>query len=419
MKVALLTDFYVYDEAYSLIGVASTQLQMLRRSVDFVLVVDQAFPQSGTPWHAEDICLRRIPGVPRGNSIRVDTTWDKDIETLRAGIEAAVDDCDVVITHDLIFQPSLIKHHMAARKVAAGNPHIRWLHWIHSATNSFMSQYKQFVQGPFPNSTIVFPNAYDIPRVANNYEVPETSVAHVPHATDLSFVMAHPLSRTLAEQISLQDADVIGVYPARLDAGKQVEIGIEIFAGLKRMGQDVRYIVFDFHSTGQEKIAVRQRCEQIAVRQGLEVGREVVFTSTWSKETNVRCPRQMVRDFMAIGDVLILPSRSETYSLVAQEAALCKNLLVLNFDFPPMRSIYGDDALYAKFSSNIDVMNGQNGETTTKYGNRRAYMDEQAWRILSRLNESMALRQFRRVRKTRNPEAVYRDYLAPLIWRQS
>ena len=85
-----------------------------------------------------------------------------------------------------------------------------------------------------------------------------------------------------------------------------------------------------------------------------------------------------------------------------------------------MRSIYGEDALYACFSSNLDIRNGMDGNTNSTYTpSRSAYMDEQARRIMARLNESMALRQFRRVRKTRNPAAVYRDYLAPLIWRTS
>lgn len=413
-QVTILTEFYTHDEAYSLCGVISEQLEMLK---DYkpILVVDEAFPKEGTPWHEFE--MRRIPGVPRGNVIKKTDRWDEDIEVLRIGIEAALHDADVVISHDAIYQPSMILHHLAMRKVAAANPHIRWLHWIHSATPAFAKQHAELVKGRFPNSKIVFPNEYDRARVAANYNVPETDVVFVPHSTDpISFIMAHPLSKELAKEINLLEADVIGCYPARLDRGKQVEIVLEIFAGIKKTGRSVRCVVFDFHSTGGDKVTYREWLMKKCAEMGLSIGREVVFTSQWRKETHLSCPRQMVRDFMLVGDVFILPSRSETYSLVAQEAAMCKNLLMLNFDFPPMRNIYGENALYGKFSSNIDMLSGDAGETTTKYGDRQGYMSSMALKIIARLEESVILRQFRSRRKHRNPKAVFRDYFEPLLW---
>jgi len=418
MKTILLTDFYTLDEAYSLCGVVSEQIEMLREKYSPVtVIVDEAFPQSGTAWHTDGIELRRIPGVPRSNVIKIDATWDQDIETLRVGIEAALHDADVVISHDAVYQPSLCKHHLAMRKVAAANPNIRWLHWIHSATPSFAKQHAELVRGQFPNSKIVFPNEYDRARVAANYNVPETDVVFVPHSTDpISFIMAHPLSRELAKEINLLEADVIGCYPVRLDRGKQVEIVLEIFAGIKKTGRSVRCVIFDFHSTGGDKVTYRKWLMEKCAEMGLSIGYEVVFTSQWRNETNLSCPRQMVRDFMLVGDVFILPSRSETYSLVAQEAAMCKNLLMLNYDFSPMRSIYLENALYGKFSSNIDMLSGEDGQTTTKYGDRQGYMNDMALKIIARLEESMALKQFRFRRKHRNPKAVFRNYLEPLLW---
>jgi hypothetical protein len=415
MNIAVLTDFYEFDPAYSLCQVVDEQLRMIPGKK--VLILDQAFPQSGTVWHRDDVEIRRIPGVPRSNEIKRDPTWDDDIEKLRVGIEKAIEGIDVVITEDMIFQPAQIKAHCAAVIVANAHPNIKWLHRIHSATSSFARQHKNYVKGTFPNYRIIFPNAYDIPRIAACYEVAESQIRCVPHATDpVQFLMTHPLSKKLAADIDLLEADVIGCLPARLDSGKQVEIGIEIFGALKRMGKSVRYLIFDFHSTGGEKLVVRDRLINECIKQGLVVGKEVVFVSQWSKETNLRCPHEMIRDFMVIGDVLILPSRSETYSLVTQEAALCKNLLMLNFDFVPIRAVYGEDALYGKFSSNIDALNGMDGETNTKYADRDAYMMEMAKKIVGQLEGSMALRQFRFRRKHRNPQAIWREYLEPLLY---
>lgn len=413
MKTAILTEHYEHDEAYSLCQVIDTQLTMLPGKK--ILVVDEAFPKDGTPWHRDDIELRRIPGVPRSNRIAVDETWDEDIEKLRAAMVVALEGVTHVITHDMAYQPAQIKHWLAAAQIADVRPDLFWLHWIHSATNSFMTQRRRFREEPFPNSKLVFPNAYDVTRVANNYRVPETDVVHVPHATDPSeFLLSHPLSRRLAADINLWDADIIGCYPVRLDEGKQVELGLEVFAALKRMKLEIRYVVFDFHSTGGNKVTYRKRLKRDCKKLGLQIGREIVFMSEWSKETHVRSPHAMIRDLMVAGDLFVLPSKSESFSLIAQEAALCKNLLLLNFDFPPIRSIYGEDALYAKFSSNIDVMSGEDGETNTKYDSTKGYFDLQAKRVLSRL-DTMVLRQFRHRRKHATPQQIYRDYLEPLL----
>lgn len=419
MRVAHLTDFYGYDPAYSLCNVVDEQLRMLASNgYDHVLIVDEAFPKDGTPWHAYS--LRRIPGVPRSNVVDTTGNWQADIDCLADGLRAALADVDVVISHDLIYQPTEVKHNAAARIVAAERPAMRWLHWIHSATpvRTFIpdTARTRHLLTPFPNAKIVFPNAYDIPRIARSYGVPETDVVCVPHSTDaIEFLMSHPLSRQLANGIEVYEADYVGCYPARLDRGKQVEFGIEVFAALKELGHQVRYVVFDFHSTGGDKVEYRKWLTQLSEQHGLEVGREVVFTSSFVDQTRAGCPREMVRDVMALSDVLILPSKSETYSLVAQEAALCRNLLVLNFDFPPMRSIFGEDALYAKFSSNIDASSGLDGETTTRYADRADYLRDLALRIVARLNESMAQRQFRFRRKYRHPQYVFRYFLEPLL----
>lgn len=418
MKVVHLTDFFVYDPSYSLCNVLSEQLYMLHSNgYDHALVVDEAFPGKETPWHAYE--LRRIPGVPRGNVVDTSGNWQGDIDKLTEGMRVALAAADVVLTHDLIYQPSMVKHHCAARIVAAERPGMRWLHWIHSATpvSAFIPDgpRTKHLLTPFPNGKIVFPNAYDIPRVAAGYNVSESDVVCVPHSTDfVEFLMAHPLSRELARSIALHEADYVGCYPARLDRGKQVEFGIEIFAALKEIGNVVRYVVFDFHSTGGDKVEYRNWLVRLAERLGLEVGKEVVFVSQFTDETRTGSPRGMVRDFMAVGDVLILPSRSESYSLVAQEAALCKNLLVLNFDFPPMRSIFGENVLYAKFSSNIDALSGANGETNTQYADRHGYLLDVARRVVARL-DTMVLRQFRQRRKERHPQYTFQHYLEPLL----
>jgi len=145
---------------------------------------------------------------------------------------------------------------------------------------------------------------------------------------------------------------------------------IKIFKALKENECKVRLLIIDFHSTGGDKVAYREELIRLRDNLGLSPS-EVIFTSQVEQELHLSSPQKLVRDFMLISNLFVLPSKSETYSLVVQEAGLCGNLLVLNQDFPAMRSIYGNDPLYRQFSSNIDVNTGLDGETNTKIRQRR------------------------------------------------
>ena len=120
---------------------------------------------------------------------------------------------------------------------------------------------------------------------------------------------------------------------------------------------------------------------------------------------------------MQISTVYIHPSRSETYSLTAQEAAICGAILVLNFDFPPMRDIYGDEPMYVKFGSNIDAMTGQDGDTTVNYHpDVDAYCRTVAHQLTAQLEANSALKLKTRLRRTRNLDYVFREHLEPLLY---
>jgi len=144
---------------------------------------------------------------------------------------------------------------------------------------------------------------------------------------------------------------------------------------------------------------------------------ELIFMSEWKKETRTTSPRELIADIMQISTIYIHPSRSETYSLTTQEAALCGAILVLNFDFPPMRTLYGEEPIYAKFGSNIDTYTGQDGDTNVKYTDGiDAYCGLVAREIIAELGVNSALALKVRLRMTRNLNYVFRRHLEPLLY---
>ena len=192
-------------------------------------------------------------------------------------------------------------------------------------------------------------------------------------------------------------------------------MNIKTAAGIKRNNRSVRLIVADFHSTGGDKVTYRNELKSMAITEGLN-DFDVIFTSDFRPETKLSCPREMMRDLFLLSNVYIHPSVSETYSLTTQEAALCGNLLILNYDFPPMLSIYGPNALYYKFSSNLDVLSGLDGVTTTKYDNEKGYFDDLAMSIIYQVENNRVLAMKDKTRKERNIDVVFKKYLEPLFF---
>ena len=98
---------------------------------------------------------------------------------------------------------------------------------------------------------------------------------------------------------------------------------------------------------------------------------ELIWTSEYKELWSVEVPHEDVMSLMRLSNVFIMPSVSESYSLITQEAGLNKCVVVLNQDFPPFRDIFGGNAIYKKYSSNINVLADLaelDGNTPTEYG---------------------------------------------------
>ena len=366
VRVGILSSFVGWDPTYSLCRIVDEQIRMLVGSGYKPVVIVKAGFRPEEMFALPEVTLRYITPFPASNYIgeAIDATFKQDVEKLKTELIENLKDVDVVLTHDLIYQPESLKINFAARQAIKEDDHvskIRWLHWVHSATGpqtlgKELQQgdvYFQTVSQKFPNSFVIFPNAYSIPRVARDFGYEEDEVKVVPHSTNLpGFCEWEPLVTKLVMEKNMLSADAIAVYPIRLDRGKQVEIVIKIMAQLKKLGYIVRVIIPDFHSTGGDKVTYREDLKKIALDWGLN-DFDLTFTSEFHESWRVNVPRKVIPDLFELSNVFILPSKSETYSLIAQEAALLGNLLMLNHDFSPFRDIYGKDALYKQFSANI------------------------------------------------------------------
>ncbi len=417
-RVALLTDAYEADPAYSINIICEEQVGALHRAGYKPVAVAEDIFKPVRNWELAE--MRHIPsGIRRANHVEFYDGWEENVQRIREALDVALEGIEVVITHDIIYQAAALWINLAARAYAKDHPNVTWLNWVHSATPSQVWRKRDKRLAPaqrhWPRSKTVYPNGYSVPRVAMAFNCEVDDVAVVPHPTDVcGYLGFDELTTRLVREKRLLEADAILVYPVRLDRGKQVEYVIRTAAALKGLGRSARVVVCDFHSTGGDKVEYRKWLKGHAIDLGLnEI--EVTFTSEFDAAWRVRVPREVVRSLMQLCNVFCMPSRSETFSLIAQEAGLCGAMLVLNRDFPAFRDIFSNQAAFYQFSSNVDALTGLEGSTDTTYENIDDYFRDIALRITYELDNNMVLAQQKRIRQTRNPDHIFREYIEPLF----
>lgn len=423
-RVAVLTTFVDLLEAFSLCRVVETQLKaLLAAGYHPSFVAGEGCRPRGVFAHP----LVRQWRMPVHNlddaaaAVERPDDFRASVEAIKIALRPLFSETDVAITHDVVYLPHHLAYNVACRELADEFPQMRWLHWIHSAPEPPREHDRDDPRGarftPFPNSLLVYPNAYDIGRVARQYHVTEDRVRVVPHALDYDLTFDfHPLSRALIQRFDLYEPSILAIYPIRMDRGKQPEKVVRLFAELKRAGHSVCLLVVAFHSTGRHFLDYRDAIIAEAHELGL-TDDEVVFTNALTdlpgippedmRRYQVEFPHKVVLDLFHLTNVYVHASASETYSLVAQEAAACGNLLFLNDDFPPMRDVYGPFATYLKFSSSLF--------TTTHRPSEQAYYAEVARKLVYLIGTEPTIQQKTRLRRTRNLDAVFRDYMEPLL----
>ena len=454
-RIAILTTFYSIDPAYSLCNVVEDQLRMFIEIGDYkiIVIVDEALNTDSLSgiWKHPNITYKRIPGVSRSNEGDLPDNYREQVDKMYESLKEILKDVKVCIGHDITLQCAHLIHNLACRKLADERMDLFWMHWAHSATSPSIRcsdpEAAEKIKPKFPNSYMCYPNDWDRKRVALNYKYELDEVKCVHHPSDFLSLMFgdgvdlelipncsseakeyvykkinYPikLAKDLVNEFNILDADVISVYPCRLDRGKQVEWNIKTMAAIKKLGRTVRMIVFDFHSTGGDKVTYRNELKQIGREWGL-TEKELIFISEWRPDTNMHVPRETVMNLKKISDFHMHPSTSETYSLVVQESMMWRNMCVLNHHTPYMRDIYGSkNVLYEPMSSAVNCLDGEDGSTTINISNAEKHFENIAKKILYFIEvANPVISQWRFVRQERSIKSVFRKELEPLLYRKN
>lgn len=422
-NVGILTTFRSFDPAYSLCVVTNEQIGMfIDHGYGVKLLATKGYKGAKNSLKAT-IC--ELPDQIRQNTVSVDATFNEDVDNLLQSYREHLKDVDVVITHDIIYQPDALKHNVALRAYAAERKDIHFLHWIHSATSpyrlanlvgKFPEKYKEVIKERFPRSYYIFFNDWSIPRIAREYQVGENLVKVVHHPTDyFKFAKFEQYSIDLCREKKLLEKDYVMTYPARLDNGKQLECGIKLIGSLKRLGFSSHFIAVDFHSSSDDPRDPKFKYRNFLKEVAQDWDADVTFTSEFRPESKVRVPEGVVRDLQDISNIFYMSSVSESYSLVTQESIMSNNLVILNRNFPPFRELFGPEAIFWPVQSNVDIVNITDGETKVDYHGKEKedYLNLAKEVVANTLNKQNRLR--RKLLATRNPDYIFTHELEPLL----
>lgn len=399
MKIGVLTTFGGSDEAYSLVVVVKTQIQMLAEAgYQPALFVAPSFKGEGVfSEHVTDI--RKV------------TQSDAPIADIVKALEPQLADIDVMLCHDIVFLTQHTQWALAICEIAKRHPEIAWVHWQHSRGDGKANAHPD-------NSWFAYPNMGDLQHCAEINSIDAQRVHYVPHPLDFGYLGWPDLAIRIAEDFDYPFVDVSGILPARLDRHKQVEKAVRLFAGIKRTGHSVCFLIADAYATGERFIQYKREVEAIAREQGL-TDKEFAFLGEAYEECKYGTPRQTVKALYEMGNVFIQPSNAETSSLVAMEAALAGNLLILNSDFPPILPLYKRSLSFpfgsvfedTKYYRNVTTADG----TVTKIEDNQLFWDDQAKTILSVLDGQIGIMVKRQQLSERWPSRVFKNYMEPLI----
>ncbi len=176
---------------------------------------------------------------------------------------------------------------------------------------------------------------------------------------------------------ALAEKDIVLLTPARVLRRKNIELGIEIVAALKRAGKSVRWFITGAPDPHNPDLA-RYWSMLNGMRRRLKVQKEIIFLG---ERFDRPVTDDDLRGMFRLADVLLFPSKREGFGLPVLEGGLARLLLVMN-DIPVFRELIGGDAVLIRKNKSADDVAAQvirRLSRRTEIAYRKHVMANYAW----------------------------------------
>lgn len=425
MKVAILTMFNGLSSTYSLVNVVADQIAMLLQAgISPKLLVSESCPDEERKGIFCDARIEwiKITNTCHGNPIiwhdyaqptgQVHDSFYAEVEVIAKDFVKHLQDVDVCIMHDILYQGWHLVHNIAIREAQKELPHVRFLEFTHSLPVN-RPQYMEF---PFsarytdmPKTKFVYPTYSGISALAKQYDIPEGKCAVVYNSLPLLETMSQDVQQ-VAKHIDVLQAQIVMVYPARLTTGKKFE-KVAALAGAiqKQTEQSTKVIFCDFPSADISSKAYKEMIRIEGEKFGLRNG-DLLFTSDIGYPDGF--PRQGVLELFTLSNLFVCPSFSESFGLTVLEAASRGNFIVLNEAVPALKELGG---ILGAYFMRWDARNFGYDTQETYHPSEAQYYEEHGQNIVNAMREDQCLHAKTIVRKQYHIAWICKNQLMPLL----
>lgn len=330
--------------------------------------------------------------------------WDEIVQEMTEALEKSLGQCEVCIVHNIISLHKNLALTTALYKLCKDNK-IRIINWCHdiSWTNS---QYLPELHHGFPWDLLrqKWPHTRYV-TVSESRQIELADVLNI-ETSEIQVVMpgvdfAEFLSWTeemlfIEKRLSLLDAELLLLLPARLTRRKNIEFAIHVMAEIRQQSRlDSRLIV-----TGppgpHNPNNTSYLSQLLALRDELKLQDCVHFIYELQDENNqsIIPDDPTMANLYLMSDALFFPSQQEGFGIPVLEAGIA-SIPVFCSEIPPLRLTGQEDVNY--------------------FDPQTATFNDVATMILSSLYNDKAYRLRVRVRKSYRWDVIIHKSLVPLI----
>ena len=184
------------------------------------------------------------------------------------------------------------------------------------------------------------------------FRVPVATLPVIPDGINVpELLRLTPRAQQIFRDEGLSGVDIVAMTPSRILRRKNLGVGMEIVASLKRMKKSVRWFITgapDPHNA--ESVKYYKMLQSL--RRQLKVTKEVVFLSERFGES---VSREDLLAMYRLSDMLLFPSDREGFGLPVLEAGLA-GLLVVVSNIQALRELAGRHAVYIHLGDSSDAV---------------------------------------------------------------
>ncbi len=290
----------------------------------------------------------------------VPNNFDAAVKKVEKKLSSALRGVDVCMMHNVMTMHFNMVLTAALTNIMKRSRSTRFIAWSHDLTFTD-PVYEPHQHRRYPWSLLLQPQAgCDYCAISGQrqsemrhlFRIPTKQIPVIPDGISVpEYLCLTRRVRRIFYEERLSTVDVVAITPARILRRKNLGVGMEVVAALKKRGKSVRWMITgapDAHNPESMKYYRML----ISLRRKLKIQDEVIFLSERYKE---RISHEDLCALYRISDLLLFPSDREGFGLPVLEAGLA-GLVVVISDIPALREIAKRDAVYIHLGDSASMV---------------------------------------------------------------